>query len=127
MNSLVQICLLIFLFSSSCLFAQNFVLEPFTPLDSNIFKNLYPEHELFIPDSSFNLKENTNELPMDDMRKSGVVKFNNEGMAPMPKMEIQNDVNYTLQIKKYNFCYPYEPAESPKNKKTTEHLTDPKK
>lgn len=126
MNSLAKVCLLIFLFSSSYLFAQDIVLEPFTPLDSNMFKKLYPEHELFIPDSAFSLKENTNELPMVDMRKSGVVKFNNDGMAPMPNMEIKDDVHYTIQIKKYNFCYPYEPVEPQKNESLFKHLNEKK-
>ena len=33
-------------------------------------------------------------------------------MAPMPSMDISEDLNYTMQIKKYSNTYPYKPSDN---------------
>ncbi len=95
---------IIMLLVNLVVFAQNQGLQKLKSFDENSYKNRLKNHEKFMP---YNFRQQ----PPSSIKigKSAInnLKVSDDGMAPMPRMSINKDIKYSMQIKKFNLQYPY--------------------
>ena len=95
------------LISITCsLYGQDSKYQRLYPFDNEKFKERLKEYNSLVLDTVPNLEE---ALASNINNKYAMKwhKVEEDEMAPMPNMQIKKDVNYHMQIKKYELQYPY--------------------
>ena len=100
------------LLSTSSLYAQDSKYDRIYPFDADKFNEQFQyQNELGLDyspkiqqDSALLSRSKQSNMPMLEVQK-GHSSYN------MPTMEIRNDIQYTMPIKKYDLCYPYVPQD----------------
>ncbi len=97
-----------FVFAHLSLFAQNPGLKGLSHFDKNAYQNRLKNHEKF---QLYNFEEHAFPLKKTEKNAINNLKVGDDGMAPMPKMSINKDIRYSMEIKKYKLHYPYSEPE----------------
>lgn len=95
---------IVIILASSSVFAQNHGLQKLRGFDEKSYKNRLELHGKLMP---YMLDQHSPSIKTKEENAISNLRVGEKGMARIPKMKINKDINYSMQIKELKLQYPY--------------------
>ena len=105
----IQLTTALIILSATYLFGQESKYDRIFPFDSEKFEKKFNEKSPMDLDKSLKFQAEATLLSRRNKNSMPLLEIQKDHLPKMPNMSIRKDINYTMQIKKYDLQFPFVP------------------